>query len=158
MKLTQEQKRDLCNVYRSTVDAFQSIAAVCDAYLAMIAASDTHRIVKAPEGYSFGNIAPPIRTRNERDGYCHEKYTFQIRPIPAPCPPPKLDPVTVTVEDVYSFTPEAPAEFEAVFGQVKPLVAKGFTHYIGNRGGRVSPIAGLDDSVHRICLRKWEGK
>ena len=155
MKLTNEQIAELQNAFLLAMFPSTGVERLIAVYHEMIAASDTHRIVEAPEGFEFDG--PQYESLHVPK---HDMYMgyFHTRPIPAPCPPPKLEPVTVTLEDIYSFTPEAPAEFEAVFGQVKPLVAKGFTHYIGNRGGRVSPIAGLDDSVHRICLRKWEGK
>jgi hypothetical protein len=155
MKLTPKQVTDLHRAYCERAGVSGGLQAVCDAHLAMIAASPTHRVVEAPYGYEWDRS---IGTLTETGDIPRPQMTLPLRRTPKPCPPPVLEPVTVTVESVYECKPEVPEGFRAVFGLASQLRDQGFTHYIGNLGGRVADIEGLDEYAYRICLRKWEGK
>jgi hypothetical protein len=156
MKLTDQQKADLCIVYRDgSISAFNSIEAVCDAYLAMLQASKTHRVVEAPEGFEINTVqywnAGPTFQASFQVSDCRVSF----KPIPKPCPPPRLDPVTVTVEDIYGAKPKILEGHEAKFGKVCQLQKQGFSHFISVDPGNPVTLIQSNNASTRICLRKW---
>ena len=160
LKLTDEQAKRLCDEFQTFLvgGRTEAIEAVIDCYHAMLNASPTHRVVEAPEGKLF-------RTPDAPDTFSDTfavTYRFATVNIPKLCPAPVLEPVTrtdtITVTQVYGGIPEIPSSFEAVFGRVEELRAKGFTEVIGWLSGDYCSIAGFSGDAYRICLRKWEGK
>ena len=127
---------------------------VVDRVVEIINTSSTHRVVEAPEGYAVDFVRHDEAQGSHFSPVAHVVY----KRIPKPCPSPVLDPVAVEWADVYECEPVIPDGYEAVFGLVRTLKAKGFTHYLGNKLGLVSTLPGLDESQYRIGLRKWEGK
>ena len=158
MKLTDEQREMLVDLYTDyDGDIKASICAVFDKGLEMIAASDTHRIVEAPEGFKFDG--PQYESLHVPKHDIYMGY-FHTRPIPTPCPPPKLEPATVTVESVYGETPLIPdgcKEQQAVFGQVGQLRDQGFSQLLGVEG-TVLRSGTFNPELYRICLRPWPPK
>jgi len=113
MELTDEQRRELGQVWlRSPRDATQDF---CDAYHAILQTSKTYRIVEAPEGFEFGYSSTPRMNSDNR----YATFGFNVMPIPKPCPPPKLDPVTVTAESVYGKLPASLADGKPNSAQLK---------------------------------------
>ena len=155
---TEEQIETLQSIYGKHANSWKGIQYICDELIKMLNASPAHRVVEAPEGYEFhGESHPRFDPLGDRSRY----FTLLLRPIPKPCPAPVLEPVTVTVEEIYGTLAENAkkqcATWEAAFGLVAELKAKGFTHAIAVTSDL--PIWGIDemtDRTHRICLRKWE--
>ena len=138
---------------------YNRIVAICSEYAAMIAASDTHQIVEAPEGYKFTGKQDFIHDIRYDS---HRRLALYLRPIPAPCPPPKLEPVPINVESVYGKMPEIPEaykDWQVEFGEARKLLDQGFTHclYLGFSDS-VGALNQAGSGIYRICLRKWEGK
>lgn len=162
MKLTDEQMNELHQVWCAGPSCvWDSIEMLIKAYQRMLAASPTHRVVEAPEGYEFDNSIGDLKAK-------HIEYPFiqvAIKPIPKPCPSPVLEPVTVTVEQRYPAGYEIPEGWLGKFGQNGELQKQGFTHYISISEDFVSTTvcAMRDgnwncDTATIIGLRKWEPK
>jgi hypothetical protein len=152
--LTDEQINTLLQGCDFDTAPERSIASVCDAYAQMIQESKTHWIVEAPKGHQFApDQLPHIDQCDDRFPFV--TFQFRTKPIPAPCPPPKLDPVTVTVEDVYGQSPNVGPEWQQVFGIPRDLKIQGFTHAITPNELDVNPIETFGSMNPRICLRKW---
>ncbi len=154
MKLTDEQKSQMHAAYfRFPGDNKESMQGVADAYLAMLQASKTHRVVEAPEGYEFDGPAITIATAF----FAVERIAVNVKPIPKPCPPPVLDPVTVTVEECYGVMPTIPDGYEAKFGRVDVLAPQGFGAAIKfDFKSTIADINLFPRNQHVIGLRKWE--
>ena len=107
MKLTTEQIAELQNAFLVPMFPSSGIERLVAAYDQMIAASDTHRIVEAPEGYQFGGGAR-ADFRLEPISLTHfmGRYGYFLRAIPKPCPPPKLEPVAAPKLEPYEVTLE----------------------------------------------------
>jgi hypothetical protein len=159
MKLTQDQLNQLHSVWcKAPSDVFQSFSLLCDAYLAMMQASKTHRVVEAPDGYEFHGEGKLC----SQSGVAYMTTYFQ--PIPKPCPAPVLDPVTVTVEDIYPAGYKIHNGYEARFDRVDDLKRLDFPQYIPTCfTGPAGSVWRWDQGDcmghdYRIGLRKWEGK
>ena len=154
LKLTDEQYRELHSYWMTNPGLYAGIDALVDAYHAMLNASQTHRVVEAPEGYCFDESCGTLTARY---GFREPYIQLAMKPIPKPCPPPKLEPVTVTVtpKQVYGTIPHYPAGYEVEFGNVDKLADEGFTEAIGLNGER-RHIRNCVKGANLICLRKWE--
>jgi hypothetical protein len=164
LELTPEQRVDLKHLYLTTSSSLdKDIQAVCDAYAQMIRDSRTHRIVEPPKGYRFSLTANPVIMSISTSPYGDlvTQWLSSLEPLPAPCPPPRLDPVTVTAESVYGELLEAAKRLceghESEFGRVADLCAKGFTDGITARSpyAEIWKIDVLDQDSCRICIKTW---
>ena len=160
LKLTDEQLNQLVAAYmRAEIKCGHrpEVEALLTAYHAMLAASPTHRVVEAPEGYEISGVeGNPCHTTTPH-------FFVYLKPIPKPCPPPVLEPVTFTPESSYGEWLQtaiiASRGWEAVFGKVEYLKLSGFTHYIPKNYQPEATLISPDVSeYYRICLRKWEPK
>ena len=168
MKLTDEQITELRFAYERAMcisresgyrREFEAVLAV---YEEMIAASDTHRIVEVRDGFHFLQGSQGSGSISDNANGWWMNYAFAIRPIPAPCPPPKLDPVPINVESVYGKIPEIPEaykDWQVEFGEACKLLDQGFTHclYLGVPDS-VGALDRVGSGIYRICFRKWGGK
>jgi len=150
MKLTTGQLDILYGCFcRLDGGVMLSLEAVCKEYLKMIAESRTHCLIAAPEGRQ---IASTYKGPDSTNVY--------FSPIPKPCPVPVLNPVTVTVEDIYGHVPLIPEGYVAEFGELQALAAKGFTDALSIHDGKnTNPIKAYTypGTMVRICLKKYEG-
>ena len=158
LTLTDEQIEELRNIWHAQNDKSTGyrleFEAVLNAYHAMLNASPTHRVVEAPEGYEFhGESHPRFDPLGDRSPY----FTLLLRPIPKPCPPPVLEPVTVTVESVYGVVPTIPEGYEAKFGRVDVLGTAGYGAAIKfDFQSTIADINLFPRDQYAIGLRKWE--
>ena len=106
MKLTTEQIAELQNAFSVPMFPSSGIERLIAAYHEMIAASDTHRIVEAPEGYTFDNKCPPAMDIRLDHQWPFVEFGFTLRHAPVPCPPPKLEPVPPPKLEPYEVTLE----------------------------------------------------
>lgn len=161
MKLTEEQIQELRDLWsRAPYYHGADVQAVIDTYHVMLAASKTHRFVEAPEGYEFeGDLICKYEEVHGKGSIT--RLGFNVRRTPKPCPPPVLEPVTVTWDRVYKAQlPKIPTGWEACLGYPEELSKQGFTHGFALDATQfdAKPIDHLSQSEPRICLRKWEGK
>jgi hypothetical protein len=165
IKLTDEQREELANIVcRYAGVNYSQVQIAANRLIEMINTSSTHRVVEVRESYQFvdGPSESEAISGNGKSWWMN--YAFVVRPIPKPCPPPQLDPVTVTVESVYAKGFKIPEGYEAKFGVVLDLQREGYTHYVLTCAwGEATMFEPLVEKFckeydYRICLRKWEGK
>ena len=158
LKLTDEQRKKLSEVYFAHCNQIGTMQFVADELIKLLNASPTHRVVEAPEGFCFDESCGTLTARY---GFLEPYIQLALKPIPKPCPPPVLEPVKrtdfITVEQVYGRTPRIVTGYnEVVFGRVGDLRADGFQLYICNLEGLTAKTEDISGDAYRICLRKWE--
>jgi hypothetical protein len=162
MKLTDEQLETLRLAYMNNTTAdYSDVKAYAAAYHSMIQASKTHRVVEAPEGFQFHNNSNPnVVICDYINDIKNVRFNFWAKPTPKPCPPPQLDPVTVTVESVYGDTLPKALELAkgkvALFGKASELRQQGFTHGITFQIPRVIDIGDFTSYAYCICFKDME--
>ena len=153
---SEEQIETLQSIYGKHANSWKGIQYICDELINMLSTSPTHRVVEAPEGYEFG-LQRQVDWVRPSGAEEPQRIEIALKPIPKPCPPPVLEPVTVTVESVYGVVPTIPEGYEAKFGRVDVLGTAGYGAAIKfDFQSTIADINLFPRDQYAIGLRKWE--